>query len=124
MAREAVLETVTMSLGDDGILRIKITEGAEIGLTQARLQSEMVRRLCGDARMPVLVDARASHSITREAQAFGAQQAANRIATAVLSGNPFAALSLNFFVSIFKPSSSFKAFTDEEAAVEWLRQQK
>ena len=123
MAKEAVLETVLMVYGDDGILRIRINDGAVIGLAQAKLQTETIRRLCGDTKLPVLVDARANYSITKEAEEYGAQQAANRIATAVLSSSPFAKLTLNIFLGIFKPTTKFKAFSDEEDAVKWLKEQ-
>lgn len=122
MAKEAVLETVTMTYGDDGILRIRINEGAVIGLDQAKLQYETIHRLCGDTRLPVLVDARSNHTVTKEAQEYGAAKASGRIATAVLNGNPFAKVSLNVFLSIFRPASTFRVFSDEEKAIEWLKE--
>lgn len=122
MANEAVLETVTMSYGEDGILRIKIADGAVIGLTQAKLQFETIRRLCGDVKVAVLVDATASHSVTKEAQEFAAQNAGNRIATAVINGNALSIITLNLFQRIFKPASQFKVFSNETSALIWLRE--
>jgi hypothetical protein len=121
MAKEAVIETAVMIYGDDGILRIRINEGANIDLSQAKLTNETIRRLCGDAKILVLTDATAQYTITKEAQEFGAQHVDNRIATAVLSSNPLGKISLNIFLSIFKPSTKFKFFTNEEKAVEWLK---
>lgn len=123
MAKEAVLETVLMSYGDDGILRVTINEGANIGLAQAKLQYDTIERLCGKTKVPVLVDARANYTITKEAEEYGAQQSVNRIATAVVSSSPFAKITLNVFISIFKPASSFKVFSNEDDALNWLREQ-
>lgn len=123
MAKEAVLETVLMAYGDDGILRVTINEGANIGIAQAKLQKETTERLCGNLKVPVLVDARASYTITKEAEEYGAQQSLNRIATAVISSSPFAKITLNVFISIFKPATAFKVFSNEEDAVLWLKEQ-
>lgn len=123
MAKEAILETMNMVYGDDGILRIRITEGAAIGLAQARLQFDTIRRLCGDNKVLALIDARASHTVTKEAQAYASQQVGNRIATAVVSANSFSKIALNLFLRIFKPASQFRMFSNEESAVEWLKEQ-
>ena len=135
MAKEAVLESVNMSLGEDGILRIKVIENAAIGLSQAKLQVETIRRLCGDrcsgaffagcgeGKIAVIIDARASHEVTKEAQEYFAQHVGNRIATAVLASSPIAKISLNLYLSIFKPSTPYKLFNSEAGAVEWLKQQ-
>ena len=123
MAKEAVLETVTMIYGEDQILRITINNGAEIGLEQVRLQFETIRRLCGDNRIPVLVDARCDHQITREAKEFAADSDSNRIATAVVTSNPLASLFINFFIRVFKPQSRYKSFFSFADAEDWLKQQ-
>lgn len=122
MAKEAVLETVLMTYGDDGILRIRINDGAVIGIAQAKLQFETIRRLCGEHKIAVLVDASTSHTITKEAQEFAANNVGNRIATAVINPNPFSKLTLNLFLGIFRPATPFKMFTSEEGAMKWLRE--
>ncbi len=124
MAKEAVLETVIMSYGDDGILRIKINESAVIGLPQARLQFETIRRLCGEGKILVLIDATSSHTVTKEAQEFAAQNVSNRLATAVINPNPFSKISLNLFLRIFRPATPFRMFSNEENACKWLLEQR
>lgn len=124
MAREAVLETVTMSYGDDGILRIKINEGAAIGLPQAKLQFETIRRLCGEGKILVLIDARADHTVTKEAQKYTAQNVGNRIATAVINPNPLSNISLNLVLKVFRPTTPYKLFSNEENASAWLGEQR
>lgn len=123
MAKEAVLETVLMTYGDDGILRIKINEGAHMTLAQAKLQLETIRRLCGNKRVPILVDARVNYSTTKEAHEFSAQHEEIRLATAVISSNNFTKVSLNLYLSIFKPSTPYKLFSKEQEALAWLNEQ-
>lgn len=122
MAKEAVLESVTMLLGDDGILRIRIKEGARINLAQAKLQYDTIRRMCGDERVAVLVDASGPHEVDRDAQQWAADHTENRIATAVISSSPVAAITLNLFITLFKPKSTFKLFREEEKAISWLQE--
>ena len=124
MAKEAVLETVTMSYGEDGILLIRIEEGAAIGIRQAKLQFETIRRLCGDGKILVLIDASANHTVTKEAQEYAANNVGNRIATAVINPNPFSKISLNIYLTIFRPQTPYKMFSNEEDAREWLLEQK
>jgi hypothetical protein len=124
MAKEAVLESVTMLLGDDGILRIRIKEGARINLAQAKLQFETIRRMCGDEKVAVLVDASSDHSIDKDAQQWAANNTDNRIATAVISSSPVAAITLNLFITLFKPKSTFKLFREEQKAIAWLEEMK
>lgn len=122
MAKEAVLESVTMLLGDDGILRIRIKEGARINLAQAKLQYETIRRMCGDEKVAVLVDAASEHSVDKDAQQWAADNTDNRIATAVISSSPVAAITLNLFITLFKPKSTFKLFREEGKAMAWLHE--
>lgn len=122
MAKEAVLETVFMTYGDDGILRIRINDGAVIGIAQAKLQFEMIERLCGENKIAVLVDGSASHTITKEAQEFAANNVGNRIATAVVNPNPFSKLTLNLFLGIFRPATPFRMFSNEANAMKWLKE--
>jgi len=123
MAKEAVLETVTMIYGEDEILRITINKGAVIGLEQVRLQFDTIRRLCGEKKIPVLVDARADHHITREAKEFAAHSDSNRIATAVVTSNPLGSIFINFFIRVFKPHSRYKSFFGFAEAELWLNLQ-
>lgn len=122
MAKEALLSTAAMSYGDDGILRIRILANATIGIEQVKLQYEYTRHLCGTGNVPVLVDARHTFSITREAQQYSAQQSAGRIATAVVTNNPVTRILTNTYVKIFKPASPVKMFSGEEEAVMWLKE--
>lgn len=124
MAKEAILETLTMSYDDDYILRITINEGAQIGLSQVKLQFETIRRICGDEKIVVLVDASASHTVTSEAKEYAAVHSGNRIATAILSANPIMKITVNLFSKVFKPKSTYKWFSSKVKAEKWLLEQK
>jgi hypothetical protein len=122
MIKEAILSTVWMGYGDDGILRIRMLENALVDLDNIRLQYETIARLVGDKRVPVLLDARADFNTTREAQEYLAMKSDGRIATAVLTNNPVSRALINTYITVFRPVSPYKMFTEEDKAVGWLKE--
>jgi len=113
-----------LSYGDDGILRVRICEFAEIEAEDAVLYVENFARVAGSGPSLVLVDATASHTITREAQEYIAKHLPPRIATAVVTTNAISMMFTNLYVSLFKPANPVRIFKTEEDAVEWLRKMK
>lgn len=122
MSKEAILSTVWMGYGDDGILRIRMLENAYIDLDNIKLQYSTIQRLAGNKRLPVLLDARASFTTSKDAYEYLSQESAKRIATAVLTTNPLSKAVINTYVTVFRPASPYKMFTDEEKAIEWLKE--
>lgn len=122
MSKEAILSTVWMGYGDDGILRIRMLENAYIDLDNIKLQYRTIQRLAGNKRLPVLLDARASFTTSKDAYEYLSQESAKRIATAVLTTNPLSKAVINTYVTVFRPASPYKMFTDEEKAIEWLKE--
>ena len=122
MAEETVLQSVLIVFGNDKILKLRIKDGVTIDLKQAKIINENMRKHATDGRIPVLIDARVSYNWNKDAQQYLADNSDFRLATAVLSDNPFSRLLTNTFVKIFKPVYPVKLFTDEEKAIEWLNQ--
>jgi hypothetical protein len=122
MSKEAILSTAWIGYGDDGILRIRILEDAVVDIEGIKLQYKTIERLTGLKKVPVLLDARANFSSTRDTYEFLAQHASHRIATAVLTRNPFSKAVVNTYITVFRPVSPYKLFTDEQKAIEWLMQ--
>lgn len=124
MAKDAILSTVKMTYGDDGILRLKMQEGAHVDLENIKLQHSMFRQLAGDEKLLVLIDGRASFTTSKEAYAYLSEQSATRIATAVLTSNPISRAVINTYITVFRPASPYRLFTDEQKAVDWLKEMK
>ena len=108
--------------GEDKILRIRILEGVNIDLKQAKLMNESMQRLAGDGPFPVLIDARVNYDWDKDAQEYIALHSDCRLATAVITNNPLVRLLSNSYVKIFKPSYPSRIFQDEEKAVAWLKE--
>ena len=124
MAKDAILSTVWISYGDDGILRLKMQEGAHVDLENIKLQHQMFRQLAGDEKLLVLIDGRASFTTSKEAYAYLSENSNMRIATAVLTSNPISRAMINTYITVFRPSSPYRLFTNEAKAVEWLKEMK
>lgn len=122
MIKEAILSTVWMGYGDDGILRIRMIEGAYVDLDNIKLQYSTIQRLVGDQRVAVLLDARAKFTTSKDAYEYLSQQSGHRIATAVITTNSFSKAVINTYITVFKPASPYKMFTSEDLAIEWLKE--
>jgi hypothetical protein len=119
--KEAYTTTATMLLGDDGILRITMKEGAELKLEDAKNHYLVTARLLGEAKGLVLLDGRARYTLTSEARAYIRQMnAQTRIATAILVGSNTSRRIANFISSLSASPVPTRAFTDMEEAIRWL----
>jgi hypothetical protein len=119
--REAYTTTASMVLGDDGILRITIKEGANLELDDAKNHYRVTARLLEDKKGLVLLDGRANYTISAEAKAFiRKMNEETRIATAVLVGSRTSKHLLNFSQSFSGSSVPTRSFTDINEAVNWL----
>lgn len=123
MIKEAILSTMWMGYGEDGILRVRMVEDAVFDLEDAKLQFNTIRRLVGEKRVPVLLDARKPFTTTKDAHEYLAQQSGHRIATAVITTNMISKTIINTYITVFRPASPYKMFTDETEALEWLKAQ-
>lgn len=112
---------------EDGLSWLTFDEDAEITLEdfiyllecakQTRLESEYYR---------VLVDLRTNPSISKEARDFAASPELQTYisAFAILANELSMKLVGNFFIHFHKPGQPTKIFTEEEAARQWLLEQK
>jgi hypothetical protein len=104
------------------ILKIKILEGAEIELADALQNHEASMMLTKGDRYLVLVDARVSVSVSREARAYaaGAKYGDQSIASAFIITSTANKLIGNFYINVNKPEVPTRIFSSEEKAIEWL----
>lgn len=105
----------------DGILRIKIFEGAEIGLKDVQEYYSFTEKLTGGEKALVLLDGRTIFSITDEARAYAAAQAnRTRIATALIVSSGAIRVLYNLYIQIDRPQTPTRMFTNERSAIAWL----
>jgi hypothetical protein len=103
------------------IVQVKILEGSDIELADALQNYEATKILTKNDNYLVLVDGRATLSISREARSFAAQPKNNGcIASAFVITSTANKLIGNFYINVNKPSVPTKIFSSEEMAIEWL----
>lgn len=108
-------------LGDDGVLRVIVREGACV--TADDMRSFLAARMeLAPHRVGVIIDQRRIRTMTREAQEAATEDADKRptIGVAILIGSPIAVMVANFFIIFGRPRYPTRLFTTEEAALAWL----
>jgi hypothetical protein len=108
-------------LAADGVARIRWTSGAVItdGLAGATL-AELAALTFGK-RVPVLADIRKVKSMTREARKHYGRVTDMVSAIALLVASPATQVIATFFLGLNRPDVPTRMFTDEDAALTWLR---
>lgn len=105
----------------DGVIEIRMKQGSRAGLDEIeevlKVQLAMTPKMAA-----VLVDARGTVSMTREAQERTANNEVNdqTAATAILVDSPVSTLLGNFFIRFARPPYPARIFRKEEAARTWL----
>jgi hypothetical protein len=119
---EAITTTTGLSIGDDGILRITIFEGAKIELKDIRNHYTVSQRITNGKKVKALIDARAIFSISMESRAYaaGPEVSASRIASAILVNSFATKFIINLYITFNKPVHPVKIFSDETLALAWL----
>ncbi len=110
-------------LDAEGILRIKVIEGAHIDLPSLIEDGEHNPVLTSGKRALALYDSRAFFTIEPEAREYLRSGIVDptRIATAVLTDRLATRLLVNFFIRFNRPQTPMRMFNNEQHALEWLR---
>lgn len=111
-------------LGEDGVLRIIVHDGADV--TADDIRAYLAARMeLAPQRVAVIVDQRLIRTMTREAQEVATKDAESRptLCAAILIGSPIAVMIANFFIIFGRPHYPTKLFTTEEAALAWIAEQ-
>ncbi len=107
---------------ENGILWIKVIEGAHIDLPSLIDDNAVNAPLTGGKKALALYDARNYYTITNEATDYLRSGILNksRIATAIVTSSLGTRLLVNFLGKIKKVESPMKMFATEEEALVWL----
>lgn len=110
-------------MGEDGICRTKVKEGAEIVLEDAVENTVVVTSFYKDKKFPIMIDARGIKSMSREARNHFSTRGRDSKTNAfgIIIKSPISRVVGNFFLGISKPSVPTKLFENEEDAKTWLQ---
>lgn len=115
--------TSTIRLGDDGIVRVVMSEATIETLDEAQENIAAISEVAHGRLVPVLVDFRLVRSQDRQAREYyaGAETAKVITSVALLTGSPLSRVVANFFLGLNKPLYPTRLFTKESEALEWLK---
>ncbi len=118
------LRTYWTWMGNDGIARTVVKPQAEIELDDAIENSKAVNSLYQGVKFPLLVDSRAVKSMSMEARKYLSvnNRSTNISSFAVVVSSPLSRIVVNFFFKLQRTGVPARVFTNEQLAMDWLRQ--
>ena len=109
--------------GEDGIVRTKVKQGAEVGIAEAKENSVAVNSYSvGREKFPLIIDSRGIKSMTRDARNQFSTKGRETFVTsfAIIIDSPLSRVIGNFFMGINKPAVPTRLFDNEDDAKAWL----
>ncbi len=116
----------TLSLIEGGLLLVKILKNSEIDIEESKLMHKVSVEITKGEKIFALIDARTQVIVSREAREWGSspESLKDTVAQAILVNSLANKLIGNFIIQFHKPIATTKLFSDEAAAIEWLKEQK
>ena len=111
-------------LDENGILRAMVLPNAFKELPDAKEVMRVCEELADGQKRPLLVDIRQSAGLSMDARKYFAGEETSKLVLALgmLIHTPLSRLLGNFFMKFNQPDFPVRLFTDEQRAVEWLKQ--
>lgn len=108
-------------MGDDEIARTKVKNGAEISISDAKANSEVVNSFERPSQFPIIVDTTDIKSISKEARDhFSMRNRESRvIGIAIIRQSTLSNMVANFFIGLNKPAVPVRLFKEEKEAIKW-----
>lgn len=113
--------TALFVVRDDGIIVQTVKPGMRQDLAEARENMATYLALAGEQKRLLLVDLREAGPTGAGVREYYAQHSPRLRANAMLIGSVLSEMIGNFFINLNKPDAPTKLFTNESAALSWLR---
>ena len=117
-------ETATVTLGEDGIITVRVNHGAYQSLVNAKQNLDAALGARDGRRRPLLVDISGAQPLDADVRHYYSGQALVDGFTAlglVVEASPFGLMMGNIYFRVARPGIPTKLFTRSGEAAEWLR---
>jgi hypothetical protein len=116
--------TARLWLGEDGIIRKIFLPNAQETLADALESEEVIRKISGGKKLPILVDFTALRGMEPDARDYYISERAGSLLAACggITRSMIGRVISNFFIGFNKPPTPVKLFSTEEQSIEWLKQ--
>lgn len=110
---------------EESILRIRLLDNAEIDIEESKKMQEISISISENQKFVAMIDARAKVSVSKESREWGSTPEAqkNMYAQAIVVNSLANKLVGNFIIQFHKPLAKTRLFSDEETAIDWLKEQ-
>ena len=119
-------KTARIGLTDDGVLIVRVNEGAFQSLADAKENLAVAVSQTKGARRPLLVDIRRAKPLDADARHHYSGQTlveAFSVLALLVDASPFGRMMGNVYLRIARPGIPTQLFSDETQAVTWLKNQ-
>jgi hypothetical protein len=117
--------TALINLSDDGLVIVRIRDGAAQSLEDAKTNLAAAIRATEGRRRPLLVDIRTAQPLDADARHHYSGRTLVESFTSLallVDGSPFGRMLGNVYFRVARPGIPTHLFSDESRAVEWLIQ--
>jgi hypothetical protein len=117
--------TARIGLNEDGLLIVRINDGAEQSLADAKENLAVAVAETQGRRRPLLIDIRGARGLEPEARHHYSGQTlvdAFLVMALLVEANPFGRMMGNVYLRIARPGIPTQLFADEVRAMEWLKE--
>src|SRR6476660_3457218 len=115
--------TARIQLNERGVLVVRINDGAQQSLADAKENLSVAVSETGGKRLPLLIDIRRAQPLEADARHhYSGQTLVDAFSALALlvEGSPFGKMFGNVYLRIAKPGVPTRLFSDETDAAEWL----
>ncbi|MFO7862894.1 MAG: hypothetical protein R6U85_02750 [Salinivirgaceae bacterium] len=124
MESKIINDKIELTRRDDQIFVYKALNKCELDLETAEAMTKAGDEWNGTALCANLVDIRDMFFVDSKVRNYAAAQYREHVAgSAILAGSRFTVTFANLFLKFSKPKVPTKLFSDENEAIEWLKQQ-
>src|SRR6476660_4991673 len=116
-------KTARIELNEQGVVRVRIYDGAEQSIADARENLATAVSATEGRRRPLLIDIRRAKPLDADARHhYSGQTLVDAFSALALlvEGSPFGKMFGNVYLRIAKPGVPTRLFSDETDAAEWL----
>ncbi len=116
-------KTARIGLTDEGLLIVRINDGAHQSLADAKENLAAAVAETGGTRRPILIDIRTAQPLDADARHhYSGQTLVDRFSALALlvDASPFGRMMGNVYLRIARPGIPTQLFAEETKAVEWL----
>jgi hypothetical protein len=118
---KVITRTAAIHMDDNNILHIVMRSQVCLDYEDAVDNALVIKKFTKGKKALKLIDARLTFSMDKKAREFvNKVDLKQTLARAVVKGSVFSSLLLSFFMTLSKPETPTKVFTDYDKAYKWL----